>query len=158
VVGALSTFNTLVLSLTRLPYAMARDGYLPKIFAKENGRGAPWVAIVFCATFWALAMALGFDATVMLDVLLTGLSILLEFAALIALRVREPNLPRPFRIGGGYAGPILVSIPPTVLIVLSCARNHAERIGPLNGFTIGLILILIGVTFYFFSPRQRTVS
>jgi amino acid transporter len=152
-VAALSTFNTLVMALSRLPYAMARDGFLPKVFAIENARGAPWVAIVVCATFWALATVLGFEATVMLDVLLTGLSILLEFAALIALRIKEPNLARPFRVRGGYAGVILLSLPPAALIAISCARNHAERIGPLNSFTIGLCLVLLGVGFYIFGSR-----
>ena len=102
--AALSTFNALVLSLSRLPYAMARDGFLPHVFARENRRGAPWVAIVVCALFWTCATGLGFERTVMLDVLLTGLSILLEFAALIALRIHEPDLPRPFRIAGGTIG------------------------------------------------------
>lgn len=154
VVAALSTFNALVMSLSRLPYAMARDGFLPKVFAKENRRGAPSVAIVVCATFWALATVMGFEATVMLDVLITGLSILLEFAALIALRINEPNLARPFRVRGGFAGVILLSIPPAALIVISCARNHAERIGPINALTIGLGLVLLGVAFYLFGKRQ----
>ena len=158
VVAALSTFNALVLTLSRLPYAMARDGFLPQVFVKENGRGAPWVAILICGAFWALAMVLGFDATVMLDVLMTGLSILLEFASLIALRIREPNLARPFRVKGGYAGAVLLAIPPAILIALSCARNHAERVGPLNAFTLGLVLILLGVALYFFGPRSRTES
>ena len=155
VVAALSTFNTLVMSLSRLPYAMARDGFLPKVFAKENRRGAPWVAIGVCATFWALATVMGFEATVMLDVLMTGLSILLEFAALIALRIKEPDLARPFRIKGGHAGVILLSIPPAALIVFSCARNHSERIGPINTFTLGFALVLLGVVFYYFGNRQR---
>jgi amino acid transporter len=154
VVAALSTFNALVMSLSRLPYAMARDGFLPKVFAKENARGAPWVAIVVCATFWALATVMGFEATVMLDVLMTGLSILLEFAALIALRIKEPNLARPFRVSGGLTGVVLLSIPPAALIVITCARNHAERIGPVNAFTIGLGLVLLGVASYLFGKRR----
>ena len=158
VVAALSTFNALVLSLSRLPFAMARDGFLPRVFARENARGAPWVAIVVCATFWGLAMVLGFDATVMLDVLLTGLSILLEFAALIALRVKEPNLPRPFRIRGGYAGVVLLTVAPAALIAISCARNHSEQIGPVNALSIGLFLVSLGVAFYFFGEHQRSTA
>lgn len=154
VVAAFSTFNALVLTLSRLPYAMARDGFLPAVFAKENARGAPRVAITVCAGFWALATVLGFEATVMLDVLITGLSILLEFAALIALRVKEPGLRRDFRIPGGLAGVVLISIPPTALIAVSCARNHAERIGPVNAFAVGLGLVLLGVGCWVVGKQQ----
>jgi len=150
--AALSTFNALVLSLSRLPYGMACDRFLPHIFARENRRGAPWVAIVVCAVCWACAMGLGFERTVMLDVLLTGLSILLEFAALIVLRIQQPDLPRPFRIAGGPIGLVLVTAPPAILIVLSCARNHAERIGSVNALTAGAAIVLLGVIVYLLGP------
>jgi amino acid transporter len=153
VVAALSTFNALVLSLSRLPYAMARDGFLPKVFATENSRGAPWVAIVVCAVFWALATVLGFERTVMLDVLLTGLSILLEFAALIALRIKEPNLARPFRIRVGRASLALLVTPPALLIAISCVRNHTERFGSANALMLGVGLVMFGVTIYFIRNR-----
>ena len=158
VAAALSTFNALVLSLSRLPYAMARDGFLPRVFARENRRGAPWVAIVACALCWTCAMRLGFERTVMLDVLLTGLSILLEFAALISLRITEPALPRPFRIAGGTLGLVLITAPPAILIVLSCARNRAEQIGSLNALTVGAAIVLLGVIVYFLGPRRRRID
>ena len=155
VVAAFTTFNALVLSLSRLPYAMARDGFLPRIFIRENRHGAPWVAIVVCAFFWTCAMALGFERTLMLDVLLTGLSILLEFAALIALRIREPELLRTFRVPGGAAGLALVTAPPAILIAIACVRNHAERIGPLNALTVGVALVLLGAVLYLASSARR---
>ena len=46
---------------------------------------------------------MSFSKLLVLDVLLTGLSLMLEFAALVALRIRQPDLPRPFRIPGGTA-------------------------------------------------------
>jgi amino acid transporter len=134
---------------------MARDGFLPTAFAKENRCGAPWVAILVCAVCWACAMGLGFEKTVMLDVLLTGLSILLEFAALIALRIKEPDLPRPFRIPGGLASLALWAAPPVALIVIACARNHRERIGSVNALIVGLGIVLGGVIVYFLGPRQH---
>jgi amino acid transporter len=156
--GALSTFNALVMSLSRVPYAMALKGFLPRMFARENSRGAPWVSILVCSMFWALATVLGFEATVMLDVLLTGLSILLEFVVLVALRIKEPDLPRLFRVKGGLAGAIFLGIPPAVLIAISCVRNHAERVGPLNALTVGIFLAVLGVAFWFVGERQRKTT
>jgi amino acid transporter len=156
--GALSTFNALVMALSRVPYAMARKGFLPIMFGRENSYGAPWVSILVCSMFWALATILGFEATVMLDVLLTGLSILLEFVTLVALRIREPDLPRLFRVRGGLAGAIFVGIPPAILIAITCVRNHAERVGPFNALTVGVSLVLLGVAFYFVGERKRKLS
>ena len=98
VIGAVGTFNVLTLSLSRLPVVMAEDGFLPKIFLRRLKNGAPWVAILICSIGWSLCLKLSFVELILLDVLLTGLSIILEFGALIALRIREPNMSRPYKI------------------------------------------------------------
>jgi len=113
------------------------------------------VAIVVCAATWALALNFSFTKLIVLDVLLTGLSILLEFASLVALRIREPELPRPYRVPGGMAGAIGVGILPLALLVLTVIRTDAEPVGPINALEFGAILVALGVVFYFFSNRFR---
>jgi amino acid transporter len=155
-IGALGSFSSLMLSFTRLPAVMAADGYLPQAFARHLKKtGAPWVAIVACAIAWAACLPLGFFHLLILDVLLTGLSILLEFAALIGLRIREPNLARPYRIPGGILATIAISVPPIALLALSVARNESEQVGTTNGLMIGSGIILLGVLLYFASPASR---
>jgi amino acid transporter len=152
IIGAIGCFNALMLSFTRLPLVMAEQGFLPKFFARRHARsGTPWVAILFCAVAWAGCMFLGFERNLILDVLLTGLSILLEFWALTGLRLREPNLWRPYRIPGGTLGTILIGLPPLALMVAAAIRNHGERVGPLNGLVVGAILVAIGPLLYFVS-------
>jgi amino acid transporter len=157
--GAVDTLNALTMAFSRVPAVMAEDGFLPKIFAKVSDRtGAPWVSIIACATAWAACLGLSFSKLIMLDVLLTGLSILLEFAALIALRIREPGLKRPFRVPGGLAGAIVISIPPTALLALTVIRNQAEPVGPINALQLGAILIAGGVLMYFVAARRRRLT
>jgi amino acid transporter len=152
VIGAVGSFGALMLSFTRLPLVMAEDGYLPRIFTRRGARtGAPWVAILVCAAFWAICFPLGFEKSLLLDVLLTGLSILLEFWALVALRVREPNLARPFRVPGGLAGAVAVGIPPLALMIAAFARNRTELVGATNELVIGLAVIVAGLALYFLS-------
>jgi amino acid transporter len=158
-IGALGSFSSLMLSFTRLPAVMAADGYLPQAFTRHLKKtGAPWVAIVACAIAWAACLPLGFFHLLILDVLLTGLSILLEFAALIGLRIREPNLARPYRIPGGILATIAISVPPIALLALSVARNESEHVGTTNGLMIGSGIILLGVLLYFASPASRGKS
>jgi amino acid transporter len=159
-IGAVGCFNALMLSFTRLPLVMAQDGYLPKIFARTSARtGMPWVAITACATGWAGCLFLNFERLVIIDVLLTGLSILLEFWALVGLRIREPNLARPYRVPGRIAGTILIGIPPLALMVAAVIRNRAEGIGSTSSLAVALVLIALGPIFYFASrPRRKSGS
>lgn len=151
-IGAIGTFNALMLSFSRLPLVMAQDGYLPRIFARTSSKtGMPWVAITACALCWGAALFLNFEHLVIMDVLLTGLSILLEFGALVGLRIREPNLARPYRVPGGIAGAVLLSLPPLVLMILAVLRNRTETIGSTSSLAVGLVLIALGPVFYFVS-------
>jgi amino acid transporter len=152
VIGAIGSFGALMLSFTRLPLVMAEDGYLPRIFTRRDARtGAPWVAILVCAILWAICFPLGFEKSLLLDVMLTGLSILLEFWALVALRVREPELARPFRVPGGMAGAVALGVPPLALMIAAFARNRTELIGSTNELVIGIAVIAAGVALYFLS-------
>ena len=85
-------FNALVMSYTRLPMAMAEDGMLPRVVARRNSRGVPWVSVLLCGLAWALALKLPFERLISIDLILYGSSLLLEFVALVVLRMREPEL------------------------------------------------------------------
>jgi amino acid transporter len=147
-----ATFNALAMSLTRLPMVMAEDGFLPRIFALKNPRtGVPVLSLLASAVTWAVCQSLGFISVVVLDVLLSGLSVILEFWALVALRIREPGLRRPYKVPGGLWGAVAVGIGPTVLIALAVVRADSERIMGMNGLAFSLVLIALGPLFYWLS-------
>ncbi len=151
-------FNALVMSYSRLPLAMAQDGMLPRVFAKVHPKTrAPWVAILVCATGWALCLGLGFERLVTLDVMVYGASLVLEFITLVVLRIREPQLPREFRVPGGLAGAILAGVFPTLLLTLSVVHSQREDVLGMNGLIFGTLLILAGfVVYYATSPFRRS--
>ena len=147
--SAFGMFNALVMSYSRLPLAMARDGMLPKIFAKTNAKThAPWVAILVCAACWALCLGLGFRRLVTIDIMLYGASLMLEFVTLVALRIREPELKREFRVPGGLAGAITCGIFPMLLMSLAMIESENETILHMNGLLFGLIIIAVGFVLY----------
>ena len=44
-----------VLTATRMPFAMAEDGYLPEVLARKHARyGTPWLAILVSAAIYVL--------------------------------------------------------------------------------------------------------
>ena len=158
-VCGLGMMDALVMSYSRLPMVMAQDGYLPRIFARRlPSTGAPWVSIVGLSVAWCLALSLGIERLIELDVILYGLALLLEFAALIVLRVREPGLPRPFRVPGGLPVAALLGVGPAVLLALALARerqDHPEKIGTV---VLGVGLACAGPIVYAVASRLRRYS
>ena len=146
--SAFGMFNALVMSYSRLPLAMAQDGMLPSIFGKLNRRRAPWVAIIALAIGWAACLNLGFERLITLDIFVYGLSLALEFLALIVLRVREPNLARPFRVPGGLFGAVAVGVAPVLLLGFDLVRSQSEQVGGISSFALGAAVIGAGVLAY----------
>jgi amino acid transporter len=149
-------FNALVMSYSRLPLAMARDGMLPKIFAKTNARTqAPWVAIIACATCWALCLGLGFKRLVTLDIMLYGAALMLEFVTLVALRIREPQLKREFRVPGGLAGAVLAGVFPLALLMIALVQSESQSVLGINGLLFGVLIISAGFALYASTTKLR---
>ncbi len=155
-ISGFGMFNALVMSYSRLPLAMAEDGMLPRVFGKLTPRTrAPWVAILFLGGCWALCLGLGFERLITLDILIYGGSLVLEFAALIALRLKEPDLHRPFRVPGGMPGAIVVGALPAFLLVFSIIRGERETVLGISSAAFGLIVIALGVAAYVINYRLR---
>jgi amino acid transporter len=146
--SAFGMFNALVMSYSRLPLAMAQDGMLPSIFGKLNRRRAPWVAIIALAIGWAACLNLGFERLITIDILIYGLSLALEFTALVVLRIREPRLRRPFRVPGGIFGAVAVGIAPVLLLGFDLVRSQSEQVAGISSFAFGAIIIAGGVLVY----------
>jgi amino acid transporter len=152
--SAFGMFNALVMSYSRLPLVMSWDGMLPKVFGKTSKRtNAPSVAIIACATCWALCLGLGFRRLVTLDIMLYGASLMLEFVTLVALRIKEPGLKRDFRVPGGMAGAITCGIFPLALLILATVEGGNETVLGMNGLLFGALIIVAGFLIYFVTGK-----
>ncbi len=148
----IAMFNALTLSYARVPAAMANNGLLPRALALHSKQGVPYVAVLVCCVGWASVSGLSFDRLIELDILLYGLSLALEFAALIALRLKQPHLPRPYHIPGRMAGVIALSVPPVAIVIWALFAARQEQIS-LGNFKMpvlvfGAIVIAAGMLLY----------
>ena len=149
-ISGFGMFNALVMSYSRLPLAMAQDGMLPKVFGKLHPRSrAPGWRFWSAPSAGRMCLGLGFERLVTIDILLYGVSLGLEFVALIVLRIREPELPRPFRVPGGMFGAVAVGIAPMLLLGFSVVRSQSEQVLGMSSFAFGMLLIAAGVVAYF---------
>jgi len=157
VMGALVTFAA-VLSMiglfignglggTRVPFAMAEDGMMPKFLVKVHSKyGTPWVSILVCAVVFSIFSLSAFAALVVIDVFLNMIVLMAEFFAMWKLRFSMPDLPRQ-KVPGGWFGLVLVTLAPALIISLAIYSQYSEE--GMASISWALIAMAIGVVLYF---------
>jgi amino acid transporter len=139
-------FSSLLLSGSRLPAVLGADHYLPESLSYVNPKtGTPVRSIVLSCLIFGVFIALDFSTLIDADILLTLFTLLLEFAALIALRKRFPNMVRPFRVPGGWFGAIGIAIVPTAMALYLLIDTFSSE--PLS-FWIGVIMVVGSAVIY----------
>jgi amino acid transporter len=147
-INGFGMFNALMMSYTRVPYALAEEGLLPKVVARRTEAGVPWVSVVLCSVAWALALGMSFERLISIDLVLYGAALVLEFVALVVLRVKEPSLVRPFRVPGGLWGAVAVGVGPALLIGFALWAVRGERVAGLPALGFAAIVAAAGPLVY----------
>jgi amino acid transporter len=148
-------FNALMMSYTRVPYALAEEGLLPEVVERKNRWGVPWVSVAVCSVGWALALRLSFERLISIDLVLYGGALMLEFVALVVLRVKEPGLVRPFRVPGGVWGAVGMGVGPGVLISFALWAARGERVAGLPALEFAGIVAAAGPVVYWAARMVR---
>ena len=147
-ISGIGMFNALMMSYTRIPYALGQEGMLPKVFARLTPTGVPWLSVALCAVAWGLAVQMSFERLISIDLVLYGASLLLEFVALVVLRVREPGLERPFRVPGGMAGAVAAGVGPAMLIAYAMFAARDEKMAGMPALLFAAIVAVCGPVIY----------
>ena len=106
-IGAITGLSSVMLVLcygqTRIFYTMARDGLLPRVFAVIHPKfRTPWLGTILLGVLIATTAA--FLPISLLGQLVsfgTAVAFSIVCLSVIYLRVKHPELPRPFRVPGG---------------------------------------------------------
>ena len=151
-IALFATANTVLITLiasSRLAFSMARDGELPSIFSKLLAiRGTPWIAaILIFAMSAALVPAGNIKILAELSSFVALLAFLAVNLALIILRYRLPDHPRPFRVPLSIGRMPVVPLAAIASICLLLANFDWTIIAAGAG-----ILVLSGLAF---ALRQR---
>lgn len=106
-IGAITGLSSVMLVLcygqTRVFYTMARDGLLPKAFAVIHPKyRTPWIGTILLGILIAIAAAF-LPISILGDLVSLGTATAFSIVCLsvIVLRIRHPEMPRPFRVPGG---------------------------------------------------------
>src|SRR6266404_561318 len=139
---AFASVFSLVLGYSRVPYAAALDGNYFKIFARVHPTyHFPHVSllalggagVLFC--FFPLADVI--SALVVIRILL---QFLLQAVGLIVLRIRRPEMPRPFRM---WLYPL-----PAILAIVSFTYIVVKRHDSLKEIRYAAVILIVGLIIY----------
>lgn len=158
IVSALSLFNALLLSYSRIPFAMAGDGLLPSFLGRADARGTPRAAVLISAVCYSVFAALSFVHLVVADVLLYSMALFLEFGALIALRIKEPQLRGAFRLPVNTAGVCALAAVPVAILVLVTVLSFQEGEYGFPALVGAGIAAGLGPVVYALSVRPRRLE
>lgn len=147
-----STFgcvNGLILSGARVSFAMARDGLFFRSLERLNGASVPANAL-WAQALWASVLTLSGSYSDLLEYVISAdiLFYVLLVVAVIVLRRRRPELPRPFRAPLYPFLPLIYAAAGAVLIAVLLAGNPRTT-------WPGYGLVLTGVPVYFAWRRRR---
>jgi amino acid transporter len=141
-ISAAGMLNALLCTSARIPFAMAERSMLPKPLSRiHKGHATPYLAIFVNSLGVALLTPFSFQELIEVDMFLYAAALILEFAALVWLRIRQPDLPRPYRVPFGLVGAIAISVPPVALCCISIALSSAAtRYAGLVGIALGFLI------------------
>ncbi len=145
IVSAIGTLNAQLLNYPRIVFALAGDGLFPRAFSVVHStRKTPANAILIVGFFAVLLSLTGsYERILSYFGFVSQLFIALGVASLIVLRVREPDLQRPYRVWGYPFTPVLyLIIVSWYLINLLATRFWLSM--------IGVSIMLAGLPFYYY--------
>ena len=123
-VALLGLINTVVMAAPRILYGLGRDELLPALTTQVNAGGTPTAALLLTSGAAALLVLAGsFEQLLALGALLYVSLPLTGIAALVALRWREPDLPRPFRSWAYPLPPLLVATMSLAFLIAAAASD-----------------------------------
>jgi amino acid transporter len=150
-IGNVALLNSTVLTTTRMPFAMAEDGYLPAILTRRYSRyGTPWLAIVVSALIYAALAWESLAQLISIYIWLRSATTVLTVLSAWKLRRSRPEMPRSFRVPGRRAGLAYVVGAPVVMAIL--ALLGSDRFAAIGG----AVAMLLGPVVYWMSRSIGT--
>jgi APA family basic amino acid/polyamine antiporter len=150
-ISMFAALNGSILSGSRVPYALARDGYFFKPYASVNEKyRTPGISILLLSAWSALLLLSGrYEDLYTLVIFPSWILYAMAAASVIVLRKRMPDLHRPYKTLGYPWVPILFVCVAAALIASTLMNSPRESL-------LGLAIITAGVPFFLYWHRQQT--
>lgn len=148
-ISMFAAINGSLLSGSRIPYALARDGLFFRRFAAVNPKHLTPGFSVLALSGWSAVLVLSgrYDQLLTMVIFPSWILYGMSTAAVIVLRRRQPHLARPYKTLGYPVVPLLFVSVACMLLVATLQKSPRESM-------LGLIVIAAGIPFYWYWNRQ----
>jgi ethanolamine permease len=163
ITGFVASFHSIIFAYSRIIYALSRAGYLPRFLSLTGTRRSPYFALVVPAIL-GLIVVIWYNKADPANALLviTEMSVfgalttyVLMMAAFIILRVKEPNVARPYRSPAGIAGAVIAMI---IAIVAGIAQLGYDLAGARAGVLAVVGVLAVGFIYFGLYSRHHLVA
>ncbi|KXZ49449.1 hypothetical protein GPECTOR_21g675 [Gonium pectorale] len=120
---------------------MAERGFLPRALGRRSSHGTPVYGIVLSSLGVLCLASMSFVEIVTLLNAIYCLAELLEFAAFVWLRVKRPDLQRPYRVPLPVWGLVLMLMPASLLLLVVLAMPVVSGDLRTCAWTLGAVLL-----------------
>lgn len=150
--GLIASFFSVIYGYSRLVFALSRAGYLPKVLSITSKRKAPTWALVAPGVFGFLVSLTG-EGDLILGMAVVGATISYALMALshILLRLRRPELERPYKTPGGI-------VTSSIALLLSIVAMTGVYAFDPRAFNYTIVLFVIGTVYFFAYAKRHLVA
>jgi ethanolamine permease len=151
--GLIASFFSIIYAYSRQLFALSRAGYLPRWLSVTGRRKTPYLALIVPGTIGFLLAMLTQDGAKLINIAVFGatVSYVLLNLSHIVLRVRAPELERPYRTPGGR-------ITTSVALVLAVAAVVATFLVDPVAAAITAAIFVVALAYFWFYSRHRLVG
>ena len=148
----LASASAMILAGPRVYFAMASDGLFPKRLAGIHATYRSPAASIIAQGLWTSVLILSgtFEALVVYSGFVLVFFSALAVAALIVLRVRRPELARPFRVPLYPWTPLVFVAFSVWILIFTVSGRPVESL-------LGVATVLLGLPLYFYWRRRRRI-
>jgi APA family basic amino acid/polyamine antiporter len=138
---------------SRVTKSMADDFPRLTFFGRVNQQGTPHIAMILQAlVVTALILTGSFEAVLVYTQFVLLLSSFLAVLGLMVLRIRQPKLPRPYRVWGYPITPLIFLVVTLFMMLYTVQQRTVESL-------LGLATALLGLGIYYLvRPGQGSLS
>ncbi len=150
--GLIASFFSIIYGYSRLVFALSRAGYLPQTLSLTSDKKVPSRALLVPGVFGFLVSFTG-EGDLILAMAVVGATVSYALMSLshILLRIKQPELTRPYKTPGGI-------ITSSISLVLSLIAMTGVYAFDPSAFFMTMGLFLIGGVYYGLYSRNKLVA